>query len=301
MGPAQAQARRLVVIFNPTAGARRRRRLGQWLHCLDELGAQVTLRETAGPHHAEELARAADPAQCDAVVAAGGDGTINEVANGLAHSVLPLAILPLGTANVLAAELGLPRQVRDLAQIAAFARARPVWPGEAVPEGAAAGRRFLAMAGIGFDAEVVEQLDLALKRRIGKLAYAASIMRRLRDYRPTIYRAVIDGVPVEGASLIAAKSRFYGGRFVLAPAARLSDPALQIVLFGRAGRAAALGYMAAMAAGRLHHCRSLRILPAASVRLEEPRDAAVQIDGDIHVRLPAMLRVAATPLYVIQP
>lgn len=301
MESAQGQARRLVVIFNPTAGARRRRRLGRWLHCLDELGAQVTVRETIGPRHAEELARTADPAQFDAVVAAGGDGTINEVVNGLSGSVLPLAILPLGTANVLAAEIGLPQRIRDLAHIAAFARAQPVWPGEAVSDGVAVGRRFLIMAGIGFDAEVVEQLDLALKRRIGKLAYVASILRRLRDYRPSMYRAVIDGVPVEGASLIAAKSRFYGGRFVLAPAARLSDPSLQVVLFGRAGRGAALGYMAAMAAGRLRHHRSLRILPAKNVRLDGPHGAAVQIDGDIHVRLPVTLRIAATPLHVIQP
>jgi diacylglycerol kinase family enzyme len=214
---------------------------------------------------------------------------------------LPLAIFPLGTANVLAAEIGLPRRVAELARIAAFAPARPVWTGEALPDGATEGRRFLIMAGIGFDAEVVERLDIALKRRTGKLAYVASIIGRLAEYRPSIYRALVDGMPVEGASLVAAKAHFYGGRFVLAPKARLDDPTLQVVVFERAGRGAALGYMVAMGMGLLQRSRSLRVVPAKSVRLLEPAGTAVQIDGDIQLRLPATLRIATTPLQLIQP
>ncbi len=301
MAERAAGARRLLVIFNPTAGHRARRRLDRWLGRLEALGAGVILRQTEGPGHAEALARAAEPEHVDAVAAAGGDGTVNEVVNGLAGSSLPLALLPLGTANVLANEIGLPRRMGALARIAAFAPARPVWPGEAVPEGAAAGRRFLVMAGVGFDAEVVESLDLALKRRAGKLAYVASILGRLRDYRPAACRALVDGVAVEGSSLIAAKAHFYGGRFVLAPLARLQEPSLEVVLFGKAGRGAALGYMAALAAGQLQRCRTLRILSARQVRLTEPAGAAVQIDGDIRVRLPALLRLAASPLMLVQP
>ena len=301
----EGRARRLLVIFNPTAGNRAQRRLAEWLAALERLGAPVSLSETKAPRHAEALARAADPALVDAVVAAGGDGTINEVVNGLAQSSLPLGILPLGTANVLAGEIGLPNRPSDLARVLAFAPARPVWPGEAWGADMA-GRRFLIMAGIGFDADVVEALDLPLKRRLarlglGKLAYVASIMGRLRDYRPCSYRAELDGVAVEGASLVAAKAHFYGGLFVLAPAARLDDPAFQVVLFGRGGRGAVLGYMAAMAAGMLRRCPSVRIVAARQVRLSEPPGAAVQIDGDIHVRLPVTLRIAPTPLQLIQP
>jgi len=302
----EGRARRLLVIFNPTAGNRAQRRLAEWQGCLERLGAAVSLCETKAPRHAEALARAANPALVDAVVAAGGDGTINEVLNGLADSSLPLGMLPLGTANVLAGEIGLPSGPMDVARILAFAQARPVWPGEAWAEGAASGQRFLIMAGIGFDADVVERLDLPLKRRLaklglGKLAYVASIIGRLRDYRPCSYRAELDGVAVDGASLVAAKAHFYGGRFVLAPAARLDEPAFHVVLFGRAGRGAALGYMAAMAAGMLPRCSSVRIVAARQVRLREPPGAAVQIDGDIHLRLPVTLRIAATPLQLIQP
>jgi diacylglycerol kinase (ATP) len=295
------RARRLLVIYNPIAGSRARRRLDRWLACLEKLGAAVMLRETDGPRHAEALARSADAAHFDAVAAAGGDGTINEVANGLAGSSLPLAVFPLGTANVVAAEIGLPARAAALAEIAAFAPTRAVWPGEALPDGAAEGRRFLVMAGIGFDAEVVERLDLALKRRAGKLAYVASILGRLRDYRPSNVSAELDGVRVVGTSLVAAKSHFYGGRFVLAPKARLDDPSLQVVLFGRAGRCAALGYMTAMTLGALPRCQSVRVTGARMVRLIGPRGAAVQLDGDVQLRLPALLRIAASPLQVIMP
>jgi diacylglycerol kinase (ATP) len=300
MDGAYGRARRLLVIYNPTAGGRKRRRLERWLAHLGRLGAEVTLSETEGPRHAETLARAADPRRFDAVAVAGGDGTINEAVNGLAHSGLPLALLPLGTANVLANEIGLPRRLAALAEIAAFAPALPVWPGEAQPEGGGA-RRFLVMAGIGFDAEVVEHLDLALKRRAGKLAYVASILGRLQHYRPRFYRAEIDGVAIEGASLVAAKAHFYGGRYVLAPAARLDQPSLQLVVFGNAGRRAALGYLAAMGAGRLACCRSLRVLPATVLDLVEPVGAPVQLDGDIQLRLPARISIAATPLQLIHP
>jgi diacylglycerol kinase family enzyme len=88
---------------------------------------------------------------------------------------------------------------------------------------------------------------------------------------------------------------------VLAPAASLEDPVFQVVLFGRAGRAAALGYMVAMAAGVLRHCPSVRIVPTRQVQLIEPAGVGVQLDGDIHVRLPVTLRIAATPLQLIQP
>jgi diacylglycerol kinase (ATP) len=297
----EGRARRLLVIYNPTAGRRKRRKLDRFLVQLRALGAAVELRATEGPRHAEALARAADPARFDAVVVAGGDGTINEAANGLSDSPLPLALLPLGTANVLASELGLPRRLKALALLAAFAPARPVWPGEAVAESDGRGRRFLIMAGTGFDADVVEHLDLALKRRAGKLAYVASIFGRLRHYRPCFYQGEVDGAPVQGASLIAAKAHFYGGRFVLAPQARLDEPGLQLAIFAAAGRRAALGYLAAMSLGLLQRCRSFRVLSGKSVRLTGPAGAAVQLDGDIQLRLPARLGIAATPLLLVAP
>src|SRR5260370_1189118 len=174
----EGRARRLLVIYNPTAGSRARRRLAGWLACLDRQGAAVTLRETTGPRHAQELARAADPPAAAAVIVGGGDGTITEGVKGLTGSPWRLGILPLGTANVLAGEIGLPRRAAALARILAFAPARPVWPGEAMADGASVGRRFLVMAGVGFGARVGEGPHLPLERRRGQLAYCSRGPRR---------------------------------------------------------------------------------------------------------------------------
>lgn len=299
MSEIERRARRLLVIHNPTAGLRAGRRFVRWLAALDRLRAAVTIAETTGRGHAAILAGAADPARFDAVAVAGGDGTINEAVNGLGASPLPLAILPLGTANVLANELCLPRNIEALARIAAFAPARPVWPGELLAPGGGVPWRFLLMAGVGFDAEVVEHLDLTLKQRIGKGAYVAGSLAQLARYRPCRYRALLDGVPVAPASLVIARAHYYGGRFVLAPTARLEERGLHAVLFEQPTRAAMLRYLAAVVMGRLGCQCDVRVLPAARIELYGPPGAPVQVDGDIRARLPLSVQLAATPLNII--
>lgn len=294
-------ARRLVVIYNPIAGRRARGRFKAWLAALDRLGVSTVVHETTGRGHATELARTADPARCDAVGVAGGDGTVNEVVNGLAGGGLPMALFPLGTANVLAAELGLSRRIEVLARIAAFAPARQVWPGEVIAPGAAAGRLFLLMAGVGFDASVIAGLDLKLKRRTGKFAYFVSILGRLRDHRFTWYKAIVDNLACEPASLIAARAHFYGGRFVLAPDASLDEPRFQSVLFERNGRCATVHYLTAVGLGRFAQRGDVRIIPSQTIELSGPVGAPVHVDGDICARLPVTIRLADRSLGLIGP
>ncbi len=293
------RARRLLVIHNPMAGRRAKGKLLRWKIELRRFGAEVTLVETAGPRHAVALAAAADPERFDAVAVAGGDGTINEAVNGLMVSKLPLALLPLGTANVLANELDLPQEIDALAQIAAFAPSRPVLPGEIVTAERAEPWRFLLMAGVGFDAEVVAHLDLRLKRHIGKGAYVLGSLAQLMRHRAPCLPAVLDGLAEEAASLVVARAHFYGGRFVLAPAARLDQPRLHAVLFPEKSRFAALRYMAAVVLGRLARQRDVEVRPAEQIELRGPRGAPVQVDGDIRAYLPARIRLAATPIEII--
>ena len=240
-----AAPRSVLVIFNPTAGWRRRARLDRVLARLGELGAAVTLYETTARGDAERAAREVPAGQFDAIVAAGGDGTINEVINGLAGRNLPLGIIPLGTANVLAAELGLPASDEALARTIALGATQPVKLGEVN------GRRFAMMAGVGFDAHVVASVDTGMKRLVGKLAYAWETLRGFFrfDFRP--YRLTIDGRTYEVASAVIANGHYYGGRFVCAPEARLSDPDLHVCLFKSVGPWAALRYTAWMMMGRL--------------------------------------------------
>jgi diacylglycerol kinase (ATP) len=287
-------ARRIRVIYNPTAGWRRRMRLERTLVRLREVGCPVTIYETQAPGDAEAHARAIDAAQCDAVVAAGGDGTINEVVNGLAGSALPLGIVPLGTANVLAAELGLPLEPRALAECIAFGRPVPIFTGSAN------GRRFAMMVGVGFDARVVEGLDPGLKRAFGKAAYGASALGAMLRHRACGYRVEIDGTIFPAAAVVIAKGHYYGGRFVVAARARLEEPVLQVALFAGAGRGDLLRYAMALVANRIEMLRDVRVLPAREVRVTGPAGERAQLDGDLVAELPLVATIAATPIAILR-
>jgi diacylglycerol kinase family enzyme len=291
-GGNQEQPRRLLVIHNTTAGRRAAKKLAAWRKALDALGAEVTLRHTEGPLHALEIARGADAQRFDAVAVAGGDGTINEALNGLVGSALPLALLPLGTANVLANELRLPRDLEALARIAAFTPARLVRPGEILSADRVEPWRFLSMAGVGFDAQVVAHLDLKLKRRIGKGAYVIGSLQQLLCRPLMRFPAIIDDHAAWPASIVVARAHFYGGRFVLAPKATLDSDQLYAVLFERTSRVSTARYVLATMAGCLSHQRDVRVSAAAHIEIAGPPGAPVQIDGDIRAHLPARIRLA---------
>lgn len=288
-----AGQRRILVIYNPTAGWRRRRRFAQVLKHLARLGCSVTVRETQARGDAEAFARTADPETFDIVAVAGGDGTINEVINGLENSTLPLALIPLGTANVLAAEIGLATSPRIVAETIAACRPRPAYVGSAN------GRRFAMMVGVGIDARVVERIDLRLKRAAGKLAYVASALSAIARYRRSTYQIEIDGCRYDAAFAVIAKGHFYGGRFVVAPLARLDEPSLQVALFERAGRWNLLRYAAALLLDRMDKLPDVRVLPAKSVRVSGPLGEAVQADGDLAASLPLSVILAEQPLSLV--
>jgi diacylglycerol kinase family enzyme len=179
---------RLRIIHNPTAGGARWRRYGAVLERLDAAGARVEDLATGRRGDAEAYAAALARDDCDRLVVAGGDGTINEAINGLLANgaggrTLPLAILPLGTANVLAQELRLSTRPAAVARYILEGTARPVSLGEAN------GRAFCLMAGVGFDAHVVARVDGRLKKRIGKLAYVVQTLRQLAVYDFPHYRS----------------------------------------------------------------------------------------------------------------
>jgi diacylglycerol kinase (ATP) len=255
----------------------------------------VVIRRTSpAAGDAERLAREAE-ADFDAIVAAGGDGTINAVANGIRTTPRPLAILPLGTANVLGTEIALPRNPDALAAVIAEADPRPIWPGRI------GDRLFLTMAGSGFDAAVVEAVDPGLKRRVGRVAFVWAILARLWRYRRCELIAEIDGVAYRAASVVAAKGRYYAGRFVLARDACIAEPLLHVVLFQSPGRPAALRYLAAMALGCVHRLPDVVVIATREVALAAAAPAAVHADGEIVARLPVTVAVADTPLLLVQP
>ena len=259
----QALRGRVLIIVNPAAGRRRRsrRRLDQVVAALTRRGVTVVLRYT-GPSSgdAERLAREAEP-EFEAIVAAGGDGTLNAVANGLAGTDRVLAVLPLGTANVLAREIGLPRDPELLAELIAAGVARPIWPGRV------GDRLFLMMASSGFDAETVAAVNPRLKRRLGRLAFAWAIAICWWYYRNRELTVAINGADHRAAAVIAARGRFYAGPYLIAPQANLAEPMLDFVLLRRSGRLAVLRYLAVLLLGGISRRRDVTLLRATSASL----------------------------------
>jgi diacylglycerol kinase (ATP) len=290
--------RRVLVIHNPTAGRRHTRRMAQVLARLETLGCVVTCRATTRRGDAEQFAREARHQDYDVVAAAGGDGTVNEVVNGLVAGGggLALAVIPLGTANVLALEIGLdPKDSDTIARTIALGPVRIVHPG------VANGRHFLMMAGAGLDAEVVAGVSPALKRRTGKLAYVVESVKQAfgYDFPEILVRA--NGHTYHGRMAVACKGRYYGGPFVAAPDAGLEKPQLDVCILPKSGMAGLVRYGLALPMNRLADLPEIEHVTAQTMTILGPRGAPLHGDGDIVARLPAEISIAPEPVELIVP
>jgi diacylglycerol kinase (ATP) len=287
----------MVIVFNPVAGRRRAALLWRVLDVLAANGIRLDLAETHRAGHAEALAREAAQGGAAMVVAAGGDGTIAEVANGLMGSRARLGVIPLGTANVLAHELALPFAPRAVAAALAFGRTRTLWPG--VARGADGSRLFVQMLGVGFDAQVVHRLSLPLKRVLGRGAYVVQSLRETARYRFPPVRLRIDEVETEAASVVISKGRLYGGKYLLAPESRPAEPGFSVVLFGCGGPGAALMYGAALPVGLLGRAPGVRHVRARQIEVVGNAPIPVQADGDPAGFSPLTVADAPGPIEVV--
>lgn len=298
----------ILLILNPTAGRRRRGLVDAVLARVRAEGWTVDVVETEAAGDARRLAEACDAARYGVIAVAGGDGTINEVVNGLAARAAtapPLAIVPLGTANVLAHELGLHASAAAVARTMTGGREVLMHPGRA--SGSGAPRCFSLMAGAGFDAKVVAGVTAPLKRRWGKAAYVWRSMIEARLYRPVRYAVEIDGETHEAASVIVTHARHYAGPYVVAPDASLGDRLLHVCLFERWGWMQALRFGAALLLGTLPRTAGYRVIAGREVRISVRSDAGerrrqpVQIDGDDALTLPVSIGLATEAVRVLRP
>lgn len=268
----------MLVIYNPTAGRRRVRRLWAVLDVLVAHGVRLEVVETMHAGHAQSLAREGADAGKSLVVAAGGDGTIAEVAAGLQGAGTDLGIIPLGTANVLAHELGLPADAISLASILTSGRTIPLWPG--IMQSALGTRLFVQMLGIGFDAHVVHHISRPVKRVLGRGAYVVQTLRELPRYRFGPIHLNVDGVGMSAGSVIIAKGRLYGGPYLLAPDATTSAPGFSVMLFEHAGIGSALLAGAALPLNMLGRVPGLTHHRASEIELLDETGLPAQADGD---------------------
>ncbi len=286
--------RRILAIFNPASGRNRRTRFDEVVAALRARGCAVNVVITERAGHAEAIARGIGD-DIDVIAAAGGDGTVNEIVNGLTGKSVALGLIPLGTANVLADEIALPRGVDQLAQILAEGPVRDINLGRCN------GRRFVMMAGAGFDANVVDTVSLRLKRAVGPLAYVWQAAVEGFKQRPLACDLLIDGVPYKTASVVACNGRRYGGPFIAAPDAALVDRCFHVVLMTGSRWFDTARYGVALVLGRIGKLSDVKIIPAQEIVVNGIEGRPVQADGDIIARLPATISVDPEPLRLIFP
>ena len=290
--------KRVLVILNPMAGNSHQRRavtqgIVEWR---SRLGWRVQLRETRRGGDATAIARA-EAANYDLIVAAGGDGTINEVANGLVHTNTTLGALPIGTGNVWVREL---RQSLD-----PLLAARQLAQGSIhqIDLGLANDRYFLLMAGIGLDAAITQEVRSADKKRLGRLAYIVKSLPLLWRLRGTRSRISIDGTPLKGNALfvLISNSRLYGGVLNIAYRAAVTDGLLDVcVMLGDNALAAPQLLLGILLRG-YGTIPGLEYFQAKRVEIACSRPLLVQVDGDAIGTTPMTFTVAPRALRVLLP
>jgi len=296
---------RFLIIHNPASGRRRGALLAAVENRLSDQGlAYMTIR-TEGPGHAAEIAAKASMADWDCVAAAGGDGTVNEVLNGLqaAEDAPPMGLIPLGTANVLAIEIGLSMRgeasARAVAECLSDGEVRPLHPG-IVRAADGSERAFAMTAGAGLDARAVAAVSDGQKRIFGKGAYVLQAVAEWLVRSWPDLDVAVDGERLPAKTVVAANGRHYAGPFLACGRADITAPGFEALLLG-GGRLAVLGQAFSLASGELAASRSVLVKAGESIVIDGPAGQPVQADGDIVARLPVRIFPAARPIGLIRP
>lgn len=285
---------RIFVIFNPAARGEKSQRLRRFLE--SKAGPDVTLVPTERAGDATRLA-ATDHG---IVVAAGGDGTINEVVNGLRLSNATLGVLPLGTANVFARELDIPLDLEAAWATLERGATRVIDLG--VAEFAGRQRFFAQLAGVGFDARAVRTANWELKKRFGPLSYIWAGLVALRKQKDDVEVVAEDtGVTARGVAVLVGNGRLYGGSFRLFPDAKLDDGLLEICVFERGGYVNALRHGLGVVRGAHTRQRGVRCFRSARFVCRAASTAPFELDGEDAGDVPVLFRVEPRALRVIAP
>jgi diacylglycerol kinase (ATP) len=295
--------RKAILISNPKTGryvSRRTTSIQELATYLQSLGVDVELSMTTGPGDAAEIAaRAAQNGIADVIVA-GGDGTINEAVQGLAGTSARLAIIPRGTANVLARELNLPLDGAQAAAVIARGHSRRIHFGVAIDEKKNTRRYFLLMAGIGLDASVVRRVSPSLKKHFGKAAFWFSGLSHLAKWNPKSFLIEAEGQRYNATFAAIGNAPSYGGDLAITPRARLDQPEFEVCIIDTFSRLRYLSFLSyAMRSGMPRNKGNVCFLQTNSVK--GIGDASVQVDGELIGQLPMTFEIAEQSIEVIVP
>ncbi|HHX45623.1 MAG TPA: diacylglycerol kinase family lipid kinase [Chloroflexi bacterium] len=306
--PRYSEAMKAMMIYNPVAGQRDMAdELRQVIAYLEGQRWEVTLRRTLGPGDATTYAREAVVHGFDMAIAVGGDGTLGQVATGLAGSRCILGVLPVGTGNVWAHMLGLPQWSPLSPRTTLLDAARVLVEGEvhAVDLGMAGDRYFMLWAGIGFDAQVTRGVEphREIRRSLGNLTYVIATIALSLGLRGTRVTVTIDGRSMRQRLIMAVVSnaQLYGPTVRLAPQAQIDDGELDVYLFKGDNLLDGVRHLASVLVGRHHRNPKVAIYRARHVALHAARPLPVHLDGEPIGYTPVSISVAPRALRVIVP
>ena len=265
------ERRRFLLVSNPVAGRTGNALIASVVRALIARGATVT--QVPDGQDMNGLKDGDADKFRPARASAGGDGTVRAVGTILAGTPMPIGLIPRGTGNVLAEEIRLPREPVKIARILMTG------PCLSIPGARINGEPFYLMAGIGFDGEIIQRLDVATKRAAGKLAYVRPTLAALRLEDPAL-TVEVDGAAHEAGWVLVSNAYRYGGSFRLTGKAGLEMDGLVAILIPRSGRLRRMVQLLALGAGRLEQVPGVKILPARRIKVTAARPVAVEVDGD---------------------
>lgn len=264
--------RRFLLVSNQSAGRGGQGRVDAVVGELEKRGCAVSTLPEGRQSSVLDDVRALEA--YDAVIAAGGDGTIRRLIATEAGQAVPIGIIPNGTGNVLAHEIGLMQSPGLIADVLIAG------PEHRVSSARIGSDVFLLMLGYGFDGQVIHRLNMSLKRSLGKAAYVSAVLATLWDYAPT-FHLIIDGQKHDATWAVVSNVRRYGGDFTLAPQASITKRTFQVVLFQSSSRVVRVRQLWALATGRIQSAPQTKTISGSDIRFEGSANfVKAQADGD---------------------
>jgi diacylglycerol kinase (ATP) len=283
-----------IVILNPTAGSPEHVR--SWQDRIESLAGDCPVRVTWHSGEAEALARRAVEEGFTRIVAAGGDGTVNQVANGLTGSKATLGVLPMGSVNVFAMELGLPlHNLQRCWEIVEDTNVRLV----DLPS--ANGKYFVQLAGVGLDAQVVKETSLAFKRSFGPLSYLISAAQIAARQPPKLYIESEHTSVEEGSFVLIGNGRLYGGPFPFFKHAIIDDGLFDVVVFKRLGYLEIIKYLQDVVFSSDINVPEVEYFQTGRLRITSEQAVPLELDGELAGNCPVDFRIRKRALRVLVP
>ena len=282
-----------IVILNPAARSEKASRL---LERIRELSGGAPVRLTSEAGDASRIAAEAVREGVEVIIAAGGDGTLNEVVNGLGNAPVRLGILPVGTMNVFATELGIPHGNLERAW-SIIEQGKFV----AVDLPKANDTHFIQLAGVGLDAEVVRKTTADSKKALGPLSYLLTLVQVAAHKPPRVVVETEGGRIREGSFVLIGNGRLYGGPFPVFKRASLHDGLLDVLIFQNQTHWDVVRYFQAIAFGTHPELPDVEYFQTSSIKVASSGDVPVELDGEVAGMLPCLFSVEPQKLRVMAP